>query len=667
MIDFKKLSVVFVFLIAACGGGGGGGGDSAITPPTGGGGSSGGGSGSASPVVISFSSSASELEIGSSATLSWSAANADQCEASGSWSGAKGASGSETFAFDAVGNYSFTLNCSNSSLSSTATVEVEAYRTISGTVLDGYIRGANIFVDTNNDQLLDGNEFSTDSNNDGVFNGLRQSTGSVTSKGGFDVDTGIHLENLLMLTSYSGEADNIIISPITTAAHFLTNPSDINNIFGIDNNIDIYTHDPILNISDEESAALYLLGNRLTILALALENIHYGIKDADTFDSIIHENTDEYFKLITEAAASEYYEDFTTVNIDAPEFVNKLLDELKDLKSVSIPTSAQALYTEIISSSLYVNQVKSSSGANLALQNFFLTDFQEDLRDLASRDGNYPEISQQYTNELVAYIASTQNIQTNLISPTIKAVDDTFTVDEDNPLPLTVENLLANDEYLRINAAFQTWSDADNGQWVDNFFYPDPDFNGTITFTYTIGQGGVNSTGTVTIEVLPVNDPPELGYSNCSFEIDNDTAFVCNFTAADIDQDSLSFSVKGDDSNLFSITNNGALSFKTNAIHDDPKDSNLDNTYVVTVVVSDGLASTELALTIDVLPKPPDLTITGSYSSKESLVGGAGDDTFDPGPGDADINGGSGFDTAVFFAPYDSIRSIATLAGITKI
>ena len=114
------------------------------------------------------------------------------------------------------------------------------------------------------------------SNNDGVFNGLSKSTGSVISKGGFD-DTGIHLENLLMLSSYSGEADNIIISPITTAAHFLTNPSDINNIFGIGNNIDTHTHDPILNISAEESAALYLLGNRLTI-SISFGEIHYASK-----------------------------------------------------------------------------------------------------------------------------------------------------------------------------------------------------------------------------------------------------------------------------------------------------------------------------------------------------------------------------------------------------
>ncbi|MBI3225463.1 MAG: tandem-95 repeat protein, partial [Mycolicibacterium cosmeticum] len=44
-----------------------------------------------------------------------------------------------------------------------------------------------------------------------------------------------------------------------------------------------------------------------------------------------------------------------------------------------------------------------------------------------------------------------------------------------------------------------------NGTWT---YTPAPDFNGTDTFTYTVSDGTLTDTGTVTITVNPINDPP---------------------------------------------------------------------------------------------------------------------------------------------------------------
>jgi hypothetical protein len=70
-----------------------------------------------------LSLSASSITLGQSSTLSWSSSNAAGCTASGSWSGPAGVSGSKTLSPGAVGSYTYSLFCSNTSGDS-ATVAV---------------------------------------------------------------------------------------------------------------------------------------------------------------------------------------------------------------------------------------------------------------------------------------------------------------------------------------------------------------------------------------------------------------------------------------------------------------------------------------------------------------------------------------------------------------
>ncbi len=66
--------------------------------------------------AITISVSPSSLNTGSSATVNWSVANnPSSCTASGSWSGSKAASGSQTTGtISTAGTYTYTLSCSNS-------------------------------------------------------------------------------------------------------------------------------------------------------------------------------------------------------------------------------------------------------------------------------------------------------------------------------------------------------------------------------------------------------------------------------------------------------------------------------------------------------------------------------------------------------------------------
>ena len=132
----KNISFSLSFLlIISCGGGGGGGSAPAPTP-------------SAPvnpPISITISSSLTSPLIGDETTLTWSTSNATSCSATGSWSGDKGTSGSETLKLTISGNITFGLSCTSSSLSGSKSLTIavtpalNAYAYINGpTTFSGF-------------------------------------------------------------------------------------------------------------------------------------------------------------------------------------------------------------------------------------------------------------------------------------------------------------------------------------------------------------------------------------------------------------------------------------------------------------------------------------------------------------------------------------------------
>ena len=105
--------------------------------------------------------------------------------------------------------------------------------------------------------------------------------------------------------------------------------------------------------------------------------------------------------------------------------------------------------------------------------------------------------------------------------------DDTFTVAEDSGA--TTVDVLANDFVVSGNVTLSVVSveQPTNGGTVSLSggvvsFTPDADFNGEPVFTYRVSDsGGVQDTGTVTMTVIPVNDPP-TGVSD-TFNVDTDS------------------------------------------------------------------------------------------------------------------------------------------------
>ena len=154
MCKYYSYFIISIFFLSSCGGGGGGSTPDPVTPAP----------------VISFSATPTSAPISSSVTLSWSSSNASSCSASGSWQGSKGVSGSENIIISNIGNNDFSISCSGSGGTSSKSLTVVGYRETLGVTVDGYIRGADIFIDTNENFVADNNEFSTTSDNDGAFN-----------------------------------------------------------------------------------------------------------------------------------------------------------------------------------------------------------------------------------------------------------------------------------------------------------------------------------------------------------------------------------------------------------------------------------------------------------------------------------------------------------------
>ena len=232
-ILLKNLLIIICSLvIVSCGGGGGGSNPAPPTPPL--------------TPTVSLSANPVSVELNNTSTLSWSSNNTTTCSAS--WTSSNATSGSEDVTISTAGNNTFSITCTGAGGSQSATVEVEGYRNMNGISVDGYISGAEICIDENENWLCDSSEDSISSDINGEFT-IKYGDGNLLSIGGTDLDTQILLDNFLINHNLIGHSNFKVISPITSVASFLSDSSIINPALGIDNSIDIYTFDPVSNIS----------------------------------------------------------------------------------------------------------------------------------------------------------------------------------------------------------------------------------------------------------------------------------------------------------------------------------------------------------------------------------------------------------------------------------
>jgi hypothetical protein len=123
-------------------------------------------------------------------------------------------------------------------------------------------------------------------------------------------------------------------------------------------------------------------------------------------------------------------------------------------------------------------------------------------------------------------------------------------------------------------------------------FTPDADTNGTDfgSFSYSVSDGnGGTDTRTISFSIDAVNDAPDAGVVITEFSPNENTTEITEFTATDVDGDTLTFSISGGaDKDLFQIdSSTGVLTFISAPDYENPLDEDTDNIYDVQVSATD--------------------------------------------------------------------------------
>jgi len=540
-------------------------------------------------VITSFTSSIVSGEVGGTVDISWASSNATSCSASGAWTGTKSTGGSESVTISSTGANQFSLTCEGAGGNATKIISVDGYRNISGVTVDGYITGASIFIDQDDNFTNDSTEDSTTSDSLGAFT-VKHSNGVLVSMGGQDLDTLIQVDNLMLLRTLSGHSvSNFSITPVTTIAHFLPN-ENIYNLLGIDSSIDYLTVDPVAAKGDEGiNDFLYEKGNQLTILALSL----YNVKNDLVSGSSTGDSTKDYFKAIAEEIEIQNTSTSTKVDIEDENFISKVLDNVIASKSITISDLNKSNTLKALSNLMPLVEVKSSDDITTAVMRFGISTMQTDIVSIANGSADSTLINN-YSTNILAYIATDQSIDQSGLVTGVSAINDNIELSEDTSKTFSP----ASNDSLAVSGSFAiSTSSPSNGTVVSGSdgtltYTPKDNFNGTDSFNYTITQGSESGTASVSVTVNAVNDSPVINAASTISTNENTTA-VGSISVSDVDSgDILELTMGGTDAESFDLSTTYQLTFKS------APDYETKNSYSLTFSLTDGTVTVTKSISI---------------------------------------------------------------------
>ena len=504
----------------------------------------------------------------------------------------------------------FTLvlsSCGGGNSSATSPSEssfVNQPKSINGLVVDGYIRNADVWIETTNDFSNIG-ETKTSSNIQGRFSLTTSLTDyRVQSSGGIDLDTNNSLEGLILINhkidelASSNIAQNFIISPLTTADFFLSeslnklsNPitTTINELLGLDQNLNVNTVDHVASLNDGFMyAEVYERASQLTSLSLSFTRLVNNLSTSEI-------NSSEIFQVILDRMVAIYQSSQNEVNIESSAFIDALVDDVNFKFSLSLENEIKTKVKNMYKAFIPLIQVKPNLAATHGLFYFATNTFFNDLVLVASNN-DQENIYSRYSLDLITYISEISGQTESNLAFSITANSDLVSSFEDQTFNI---NVLENDDYDSQSSYNISFTQPANGTISkDNLnilvYQPNANFNGNDSFSYTLEQGSLSSTASVNITVQPLPDAPIISISSTEITIPENQINVVDIVASDADGDPLSYSLSGTDSAYFSISSSGKLSFIN------PPDYETKSSFEVTVSVSDGALSDSKDLVINI-------------------------------------------------------------------
>jgi hypothetical protein len=198
------------------------------------------------------------------------------------------------------------------------------------------------------------------------------------------------------------------------------------------------------------------------------------------------------------------------------------------------------------------------------------------------------------------------------------AANDTATTTEDTPVTISV---LGNDSDIDGDPLTVTVASAANGMVTINpdgtiSYTPNANFNGTDTITYTIfdGNGGI-STATVTVTVIPANDPPVATNDAATTNEDTPVTIPVLANDSDIDGDPLTVTAASSPNGMVTINPDGTIVYTPNP--------NFNGTDIISYTISDGQGGTSTAtvtVTVTAVNDPPVAAPDTITTAEDTLV-----------------------------------------------
>jgi CSLREA domain-containing protein len=223
------------------------------------------------------------------------------------------------------------------------------------------------------------------------------------------------------------------------------------------------------------------------------------------------------------------------------------------------------------------------------------------------------------------------------------AVDDAVTTAEDTPV---TETVLANDtdvdgDPLTVDAVTQGEHGTVSTDGASVTYTPDPDWNGTDTFSYTVSDGVLSDTATVTVTVTPVNDLPVAADDSASTAEDAAVAVDVLTNDSDVDGDPLTVESVTQGSHGLVATDGATVTYTP--------DVDWHGTDTFSYTVTDGTATDIGTVTVTVTPvNDPPAVVDDAITTVEdtpvtlSVLGNDADVDGDPLTVDAVTQGSHG-------------------------
>ena len=133
----------------------------------------------------------------------------------------------------------------------------------------------------------------------------------------------------------------------------------------------------------------------------------------------------------------------------------------------------------------------------------------------------------------------------------------------------------------------------------------------TVTVTAT-DQENLSDSIQVNITITNVDETPTVTGDSTINYAENGAGTVAAYTAVDPENGQITWSLSGDDSSNFSISNTGLLNFDTPPDYETPTDTDSDNVYLVTVLASNRANTASLDVTITVTDENETPVVAGN-------------------------------------------------------